>query len=124
MPRSGGGGAVRRIADISLPDDGTGDVPMTADLYLASAATSRRPHQRAPLALVLPGFGGVKELFTGAAENLAHFGYAALVVQQLRNVSAPGFSNLVVRTVQSHAGTGGACATRKRATELVAGMPS
>jgi dienelactone hydrolase len=87
-------GAVERINDISLPDDGTGDVPMTADLYykrnFSKAAT-------APLVIVLPGFGGVKSLFTNAGHYLANAGYATMVVEQLRPVTAPPIVASVVR---------------------------
>ena len=54
---------------------------MTADLYYP-----RSSQRAAPLAIVMPGFGGVKALFTNAGHDLASAGYATLVVEQLRPV--------------------------------------
>lgn len=82
-----------RIQGVQLPDDGTGDVPMAADLYF-DAQNAPNP---APLVVFLPGFAGKKELYTMAGKELSRAGYVTLVVEQLRATHAPWVVNTLVR---------------------------
>jgi dienelactone hydrolase len=91
--------SVHRLLGIVLPEDGDHeDSPCTADLYLATAASSERAQ---PVVVVLPGFAGPKEAFSMLATALAEAGYATMVVSQLRSMAGKLPEGMLVRTPSS-----------------------
>jgi predicted dienelactone hydrolase len=90
VAEAGSDPGVRLVSDITIPDDNTGDVPISVDLYvpdehstIASAGGSRG----LPCVILAPGAAGPKELFSGAGTGLARAGFAVVVISQLRNAS-------------------------------------
>jgi hypothetical protein len=80
---------VKRIRDVVLPDDGLGDVPVTADLVYAPRSRNSKK-QPMPLIIVAPGAASNKDFYRCYSGMVARRGYAVLVVQQLRSI--PSFA--------------------------------
>ena len=77
---------VHCFQDIDIPDDNADDVPIRADLYIATAERGAAAAAQQPLVLVMPGFAGPKGHFSQLGTGLAAAGFAAMVLSQERAV--------------------------------------